>query len=327
MCLAELVLEADRVHVIAHTDLDGLASAAIIARWARSKGKHVSWDVTGVRGLFKTLVSRMRLLLGQPGRSLIVVVDMAPRQSDALVYVSLVKPGKLELAWIDHHEWSSEVKSVLERAGVKVYVDRSDVTAMNVCRLLGCSDVVVRRLAELARYDDSCTPDPEGLVEKWRIVIRSIGFQELSRVIESLSKGDLWPNWADAVYKTVSIKYYESLRSTSKSVYEFEGLRVAVVTPPPNVSPCDLDLAGVLPGPREADVVVILYPRSISIRTWGSLNANCIARLLGGGGHRHAAGAPRPSLTMGSAQIARMVAKAAKECREGENASKPDTTG
>jgi hypothetical protein len=322
MELADVAASFDTLHVVAHSDLDGVASAAIIVRWARSQGKEASWDVVGVRGLYRTLVSRMRMLLGRPGSTLIVVADMSPRVSDVPVYLSLVRRGKLEMVWIDHHEWSSELRSLLERNGVHIYLDRRDVTAALACRLLGCSsDPVSRRLVEMARYDDSCSPDPEGLSERWRVVLKMLPPEKLARVVEDLASGRLWPSWADEVYRSSYASYYESVRSTHVSTYAYEGVRVAVASPQPNVSPCDLDLAGILPGPREADVVVVLYPRSLSIRTWGRLSADCIARKMGGGGHRNAAGAPRPSLSMGPAQLARLVARYARECGQGEEVS------
>ena len=315
MCLADTLSSVDSVHVIAHSDMDGIASAAIIARWASARGLKTSWDVVGVRGLYKVLVSRMREAVSQPYRVAFVVVDMAPRHSDAYVYASLLRSENVQLVWVDHHEWPLEVKSYLERAGAKVYVERDDVTAANVCRLLSChDDPVMARLVELARYDDSCQPDPEGLVERWRIVLRSLRPSDAAAAVADLSRGEFWPSWAEERYRDVEPSYREQLSSTHVSLHEYEGVRVLVAVPPPMVSACDLELSGLVRVGRGVDVAVIVYPKSISIRTTGGYDANCIARALGGGGHRRAAGAPRPSMSMGPAQIARMVAREARSC-------------
>ncbi len=307
--------QASRVHVISHVDLDGIASAALLVRWSRVRGKRVSWDIVGVRGLYRVLVNRMRQLLGLPGRSVVVVCDVSPRESEARVYASLIRPGKLELIWFDHHEWPNGVREYLEKNAVTVVHDRSDVTAALVHKTLEFSDAVAQRLVELARRDDSCSRDPEGLVEKWRLVLRLGSRQDLERAVQDLADGKIWPQWANEVYMNNYQEYYKKVKTTAVSTYTFEGFRVAVAVPPPDISACDLDLMGVLPGPNDADVVVIVYPRGLSIRTWGRLRANCIAEKLGGGGHSHAAGAPRPSQSMGSAQIARLIAKTAAACR------------
>ncbi len=306
---------ADRVHVVAHADVDGLAAAAILVRWARSEGKEASWDVVGVRGLYRVLVARMREALGAPARTAVVVADVAPRAGDAYVYASLVRPGRVDLVWVDHHEWPEAARRALSSAGALLVLDAGDVAAALACRLVGCwGDPASARLVELARHDDGCRRDPEGLAERWRVVLRSLPPDALGRVVGDLARGDLWPRWADELYRGRREAYEREVASTRVEVYEHEGVRVAVATPPPSVSPCDLDLAGVLPGPGEADVVVVLYPRSVSIRTWGDVSADCVARRMGGGGHRGAAGAPRdPGL--GPAQVARMVARLAAECR------------
>jgi hypothetical protein len=173
-------------------------------------------------------------------------------------------------------------------------------------------------LVEIARADDSCSDDPHGLADKWRLVLRRVGWEGLRRAAESLARGDLWPNWAREVYESEAPRYYEALKaSTTVNFYVFEGVKVAIVTPPPEASGCDVQRFGPKIGPEQADIIVILYPRGLSIRTWGKLSASCIASRLGGGGHSHVAGAPRPSTSMGAAQIARLIAKAALECREG----------
>jgi hypothetical protein len=170
-------------------------------------------------------------------------------------------------------------------------------------------------LVEVARADDSCSDDPHGLADRWRLVLRRGGWDGIRQAAKSLAEGDVWPEWAKRIYEENAPKYYEAIRAETKtSIYNFEGLRVAVVTPPPDASGCDVQRFGPKIGPKDADIVVILYPKGMSIRTWGKLNASCIASKLGGGGHSHIAGAPRPSTSMGTAQIARLVAKAAIEC-------------
>ncbi|BES82279.1 hypothetical protein [Pyrodictium abyssi] len=312
-----LLEAARRLHVVSHVDLDGLAAAALLLRWARRRGIEARHSVAGVRGLYRMLRRALQEAAGQPG-SLVVVADLSPRgRDDAEAIAGLLRWGQ-RLLWIDHHEWPEGAREALERAGAVVVHDRSRVTAEIACSVARCEGDDLE-LVGLARADDSCAEDPRGLAERWRLVLRHLDWEGLRRAAEALAQGELWPDWVREVYEREAPSYYSEIREkTSVDRYEFNGLRVAVVTPPPRASGCDVQRLGLVPGPEEADVAVILYPRGISIRTWGQLRADCIASRLGGGGHSHVAGAPRPSTTMGPAQIARMVANAAEECRTGQ---------
>ena len=318
--------KASRVHVVSHVDLDGLSSAAIVMRWARSSGKEVSHSVAGVRGLYTMVKRALQEAAGKPG-TVVVVADLSPRsRGDAEAIASLAKYAR-GLVWLDHHVWGDDAKKALEDAGVVIVHDRGSVTAEIACRLTNCwGDEVSRRLVEIARADDSCSDDPYGLADKWRLVLRYLDWEGLRRAAKSLADGDLWPSWARDIYEREAAAYYREIREKTNILVErINGIRVGVVTPPPRASACDIQRLGVSPGPDRVDVVVIVYPRGISIKTWGKLRADCIASRLGGGGHSNVAGAPRPSISMGSAQIARMVSTAALECLSGTGDDKQDT--
>ncbi|ABM80551.1 DHH family phosphoesterase [Hyperthermus butylicus] len=318
----EALAGARRIHVVSHVDLDGLVAAALLARWARRRGVEVVHDVTGARGLYRMLRRALQLAAGRPG-TVVVAADLAPRSlSEAEALAAALNP-RTTLLWLDHHEWPSGAHESLEKAGAIIVHDRSKTTAEIACSLLSCwGDGYEKMIVEIARADDGCSDDPYGLADKWRLVLRHIGWDGLRRAAESLASGEAWPGWAREVYEREAPSYYQEIREkTSVERYSFEDVRVAVVTPPPRASGCDVQRFGPSLGPGDADVVVILYPRGMSIRTWGRLNANCIASKLGGGGHSHVAGAPRPSQSMSSAQIARMVARAALDCME------PSTAG
>jgi hypothetical protein len=309
--------EARRLHVVSHVDLDGLVAAALLLRWAARRGVEAEHDVAGARGLYRMLRQALQRAAGKPG-TVVVVADLAPRAlSDATAIASLLRRARAKLVWLDHHEWPEGSAEALEKAGALLVRDRSRVTAEIACTVTDChGDSYERMLVEVARADDSCSDDPHGLADRWRLVLRLAGWEGLRWAAKSLAEGDTWPEWARRIYEEHAPSYYEALRSrTSVNFYSFNGVRVAVMTPPPEVSGCDVQRFGPKVGPSEADVVVILYPKGLSIRTWGKLSASCIASKLGGGGHSHVAGAPRPSTSMGAAQIARLIARLALECR------------
>jgi len=315
----ELLERTRRLVVVHHVDLDGAAAAAVLARAVAKRGGVAVFRSTGVRGVRRTLLRELRAAAGSGAT--VAAVDLGPGSlGDAEAIASGLRFGQ-RLAWLDHHEWPRGAREALERAGAVVVLDRARVTAEIACRAVGCwDDEVSKTIVEAARADDSCSEDPLGLAERWRLVLRVAGPRTAEKAAESLARGELWPGWARELYERHAAAYYRELREQTRvSLYSWEGVRVAVAVPPARASGCDLERAGILPGPKDADVVVVAYPRGLSIRTWGQLRADCIASRLGGGGHHNAAGAPRPSTTMGPAQIARMVARAAAAClQDGE---------
>ena len=312
----EVLGKARRLVVVHHVDLDGAAAAAVLARRVRESGGSVRFRSTGVRGVRRSVVRELRAAAGSG--AVVAVADLGPGgRGDAEAVASGLRFGQ-RLVWLDHHEWPPGAREALEKAGAVVVLDRSRVTAEIACRAVECwKDEVSKSIVEIARADDSCSEDPLGLAEKWRLVLRVLGPRAAERAAEALAGGDLWPQWAREAYEKHAAGYYRELRENTRLyTVDWEGVRVGVVVPAARVSGCDLERAGLLPGPGEVDVAVVVYPRGLSIRTWGRLRADCIASRLGGGGHHNAAGAPRPSTSMGPAQIGRMVARAARACME-----------
>ena len=315
----ERLKSASRLVIVAHSDLDGIASAAVLRGWFLGLGglRSVEVHVTGVRGLYRSLRRFAREAVGKPG-SVITVLDMAPgSRGDAVAIASFFRNRRVGLVWIDHHEWVEGAREELERVDAIVVVDRSVPTSTLVCRVVECGERgQLAAIARLGTLDDACVDDE--LVSRWRIVLRYIDFSQMARAIEELSRGNLWPQWVEDYYSSVVEEYRNMLHQAAKSkhVFSFNGIRVAVVIPPPRVSACDLELAGIAK-PEDVDIVVIVYPKGISLRTRETLDAACIARKLGGGGHARAAGAPRTFSSMGAGQIARQIAALASECVRG----------
>jgi len=312
----EKLRSASRLVIVAHSDLDGVASAAVLRGWFLGLGgfRSVEVRVTGVGGLYRSLRVLAREAAGKPG-TVIAVLDMAPgSKGDAVAIASFFRSRRVGLVWIDHHEWVEGAREELERVDAIVVVDKSAPTSALVCKVVDCEkNELFAAVARLGVLDDACVEDD--LVSRWRIVLRYIDFDQMAWAVEELSQGNLWPQWVEDYYSSVVEEYRDMLRRAAKSkrVFSFNSVRVAVLTPPPRVSACDLELAGIAK-PEDVDVIVIVYPRGISLRTRETLDAACIARKLGGGGHTRAAGAPRSFSSMGAAQIARQIAALASEC-------------
>ncbi len=305
----EVIAKARRITIVHHIDLDGIGAAAVVARAARRWGASVKLLPTGARSARRSIV---RALRSSGPLGAVVVADLSPGGSgDAASIASALRLGRL--VWFDHHAWEEKSRRMLEEAGAVLVLDRRRVTADIACLAVRCrGDPVSEKIVEIALADDSCRPHP--LAEKWRIVLRILGPRSAARAAEALASGILWPDWAGEVYEKRAEEYFGRLRGSTRLFrYEFQGVKVAVLVPPPEISGCDLERAGLVPG--DVDVAVIAYPRGLSIRTMGGADASCVAGQLGGGGHSEVAGAPRPSLSMGPGQLARMVARAFMACR------------
>ncbi len=261
----------------------------------------------------RSVVNRAKSLLGRPG---VAMVDLAIQSlSDAILYARYLRG--MPAAWFDHHPWPEGAAEKLLEAGVEVYHYRDMVSAELVARALGLSDEYSIKLVETAKADDTCEPGGS-IADKWRIVLRSL--RDPSKAVKELAEGVLWPEWAEKLYSETAPKYLdEARRSASRmKIYEYGGRRIAVVLMEPGVDVCTVQKVLWSSGwdPENVDVEVYVYPRALSLRSM-HVDVSCIARKLGGGGHKRAAGAPRPSQTMGEAQIARLVANLVEGCEKG----------
>jgi len=307
------ILEKARfITIVFHGDLDGVAGAALIARWASSTGRRWRAYHSGVRSLPRRLRDAVNMLRSLMTRGAIALVDLSIQSSgDAIVYAQYL--SRIPSAWFDHHPWPEGAEERLRAAGVEVHHRRDRVSAELVAEALGLSDEYSLRLVEAARADDTCAPG-ESIADKWRIVLRFL--DDPVKAVKALASGDLWPEWAQKIYEEKGGPYLEKAERVAERirVYEYNGVRVALVPMEPDVDVCTVQKLLWRRGWRSdrVDVELYVYPRAVSIRTT-RIDASCIARKLGGGGHRHAAGAPL-RLSYGDATLARQVAAYAAEC-------------
>jgi len=309
--------KARRLYIIFHGDLDGIIGAALLARWAESRGSRWELHHSTVRALprvVRSVANRARSMLGRPG---VALVDLAIQSvSDAILYSRYLRG--MPAAWFDHHPWPEGAAERLLEAGVEVYHYRDMVSAELVARALGLSDEYSVKLVEVAKADDTCEPG-DSVADRWRIVLRSL--RDPRKAVEAFIRGELWPEWAEKLYSETAPRYLEEAeRSASRlHVYEHDGRRVAVILMEPGVDVCTVQKLLWSRGwdPERVDVEIYVYPRALSLRSV-RVDVSCIAKKLGGGGHKRAAGAPRPSQSMGEAQLARLVANLVGECVEGD---------
>jgi oligoribonuclease NrnB/cAMP/cGMP phosphodiesterase (DHH superfamily) len=286
--------------IITHTDLDGVASAAIYLRLHGGElGKDVSIVFTEPYKLHKTLSNTSRRL------QRIAIMDLGPN-ADTFGEITdqlkrLISNG-VRVEWYDHHRWRNEWVKELSDLGVHVYVDTSTCAAGVVAKYAPDElesqtddfiEVLVRATcaADLWKWDDPWAP------KLYRIVGRHGGPKgdRWKRVlVKGFAEGAIWwPDLDEALQEYLNKElngFNKALRNTE--VVEIHGCKIVFVLKdpgPPNAS----ILGNSLLYRFQGDIAVIVRKKGtgISLR---SIKANVqkVAYELGGGGHPRAAGAP-----------------------------------
>ncbi len=282
-----------------HTDLDGIASAAIYLRLA---GLEPDVEAT------VTMTEPYKLhkvLSDPPDAQRIAIMDLGPNADtfdDVLRAVKRLTSRGVRVEWYDHHRWSLEWIRGLEDAGVKVFIDVSTCAAGVVARyapkvLDAESDEFIERLvsatcaADLWRWDDPLAPRLYRVVDRYR---GAKGDEWKRNMIRGFWEGSLWwPDLDEALNEYLRLEFTGfSYAIKNTIVREYNGCRIVFTLKkpgPPNAS----ILGNALLYRMNADVAVIVRRKShgMSLRS-REVNVREIAYRLGGGGHPRAAGAP-----------------------------------
>ena len=287
------------VVVVTHTDLDGVAAAAIYHRLA---------------GLVPDVESRVVMTepyklhralsdIGEAER--VAIMDLGPNAStfpDTLEAVRRLVEGGARVEWYDHHRWDEEWVSKLREAGVRVYVDTTTCAAGVVARyapreLDAEPDEHVARLvhatcaADLWRWDDPLAPKLFRVVDRYK---GARGDEWKRKLIRGFAEGSLWwPDLDEALEEYLRLEFRGFEKALSRVlVREVAGCRVVFTLKDPGPPSASI-LGNALAHRLHADVVVIIRKRGRGM-SFRSTRANVreIAYRLGGGGHPRAAGAP-----------------------------------
>jgi hypothetical protein len=288
------------VHIVTHTDLDGVASAAVYLRLLSRSGAHSEADVTfaepyNLHKVLSTLGSVRRL----------AIMDLGPNADtidSILRELSRLHSTAASVEWYDHHKWEDIWLNSASSVGVKVYVESDTCTAGVVARraaeVLGVKpDEHVERLvratcaADLWLWDDPLAPRLYRVVDRYR---GPQGDMWRRHLLEKFSQGELW--WEElneALHEYLKLELENASRSLRSAVVDAVGsCRIAVVLKPRGPPSASI-LGGMLINRFGADVAVVVRSSSsgLSLRS-RTVNVREIAYMLGGGGHPRAAGAP-----------------------------------
>ena len=288
-----------RLVVVTHTDLDGVASAAVYLRIAGAE-PGVDADVV------MTEPYRLHRVLANLGEAVrVAVMDLGPNAStfdETLRAVrGLVASGTV-FEWYDHHRWDEEWIARLREAGANVFVDTSTCAAGVVARYASKVyevevDEFVERLvsatcaADLWRWDDPLAARLYRVVDRYK---GARGDEWKRKLIRGFYEGSLWwPDLDEALEEYLRLEFTGFRKALENTmIRETAGCRIVYVLKPrgpPNAS----ILGNSLLSRYNADVAVIVRKRGrgMSLRS-RSVNVRELAYALGGGGHPRAAGAP-----------------------------------
>jgi oligoribonuclease NrnB/cAMP/cGMP phosphodiesterase (DHH superfamily) len=143
------------LHSISHDkDVDGLASAAIVWRYAKSKGLDYSVTLTDY-GAFDPVFSSIALRRD----TLIVVSDLGVDDTTLDVVITNLKRAITQgckIVWLDHHQWSENaIKAILALPNKPVLRINHDFCAAEIVqRILMPRDEICMELARIAHDTD-----------------------------------------------------------------------------------------------------------------------------------------------------------------------------
>ncbi len=280
-----------RTIVISHWDLDGLASATILAlKLAPVK----IWlaSVTAVPRYLKKALEEF-------GPDQIWISDLNPQISQINDLRILIKQASIEgikIKWIDHHEWDRKIYDLIHRYNETVWylVDPSTVTADLIARRLRVRDnPYINELVGLA-IDDDFFMNRYELTIRWRRVLRWYSWGVRYKALNSFIGGEISPYWMNKMYEDEVKNLYENLIREAlgrMDVIEKNGIKIIIFQDvDPKVHPGELTDAAKKNGVT-ADIYIVRYPRGASLRS-DYYDVSIIAKKLGGGGHPYAAGIP-----------------------------------
>lgn len=283
-------------YIISHWDIDGISSAALIARSTNiTKTRITKIRLSTISALSTNLTHALsKSFYVQPFTNLIIS-DLNPPLQD-IEYIITQLSNAIDMGvkvyWIDHHVWKHEVVEALRSIGVKLYLDPTKVSAEIVKMLIGIDDMVSNTLVQLAR-DDDLFLNRIPYTKKLRRILRWYDWRVRYRVLKHFINGVIWNTMLEKLHNQISGEYQKLINKSVDRhfVYTIKGLKIIVVDNiDPRIHPGEVQEEMERRG-LTADLYVFIYPTATSLRS-NKIDVARIAMSLGGGGHPRAAGIP-----------------------------------
>jgi oligoribonuclease NrnB/cAMP/cGMP phosphodiesterase (DHH superfamily) len=317
------VKKISSLHSISHDkDVDGLNSAAIVWRYAKTKGLDFSVSLTdygGFEPVFSSIASRRN--------TLIVVSDLGVDETTldiVLKSLSRAISQGCKVVWLDHHQWSEKaIKAILSLPNKPILRINHDFCAAEIAhKVLMPRDEICAELAQIAHDTDFNLREIDGATALTDAV-SVIRFKALDRredvsdalypVLEKLAESGL-----EGVWDTTTKKFKDPLLNKQVEHYRKEKTKkmrkaianhcdnvihdrlVRIVEMPSGVTSTDMgtfaaDADNLRFNNTSLEVADLLFMLSqggmLGIRRGrDTVLCNIVAKQFNGGGHPFAAG-------------------------------------
>ncbi|NPA86189.1 MAG: hypothetical protein GXO42_02235 [bacterium] len=284
-----------RIACISHRDLDGLACVAVLQRYYSS----VIYSTVSYRQFFSALkkIAEKRL-------DTLYITDLGFRPGqEVLALLRGLRQQGCKVIVVDHHCWRAADLQALKAANIDVFVDQNVCAALGLYRLLSKElgrDSKLERVLEIVNDVDLWKLRCGKLTVKWFVVSASPAASE-SFLLEKLKSCTLWDEELEQLFRREYSLLLELVRSIvenfEKHYVNLGNYKLLLVKLPPRLAHQHTVLAELLRRKlqrKEIDVMAFFRPDGcVSLRA--GTTSKCpdlaaIARKLGGGGHKKAAG-------------------------------------
>lgn len=279
--------------VVTHTDLDGLASGLLIAKYIE---KYLGCDL---KIFFAEPPSLSRILKSIRKANYVFISDLSPNRDtfeEIVNRLKLLNKMNVTITWFDHHIWERAWWKKLNELGVKLHINEaicttgvvSDYISKYVPKLTKNFEWLIKATCslDLWLFNDPLSPWLGRVVNfndsnEWRYYVLALleemggDLNKIKPIVES--------------YVNKELRMYNYYLKKVK-IIKLNGKTFVLVykrTKIPNTS----YLGHYLLSATNADVAVIIHLNSLSFRS-RVVDVREIAYKLGGGGHKYAAGAP-----------------------------------
>lgn len=284
--MVEKVSRSNVLSISHWKDLDGIASAAIIGRYADRTRRGFKVYLTEPYLFHSVLI---RILKSGVSGSEIIISDIGPNNrifGKAISLLAAIKERGNTIIWIDHHLWSEDQISSARNVVNELIIDTSKCAAMLVYERFGEGDEFSKRLAELATDADFWIRKIDLSIKLCKVL--ASGYNR-ERLISKFREGILWDSELESVYSRRVEREKVLLEKAIKKLreYKVDNLRIAVILAEISAGEITEILAE-----RGYDIIAVVSKKGhVSLRRGNNkIDLVPIALRLGGGGHPFAAG-------------------------------------
>lgn len=128
--------------VVSHTDADGLTSAALLSAIAPTDETAI--QTVGYQAPYRFEHVLEDLIHGpdgfDPSGTRLLVADFVPNDTGQVESLGVLTDRGCHIEWYDHHQWSDDLRTAVENAGVDLFVNTDECAASLIYRYWNAHD-------------------------------------------------------------------------------------------------------------------------------------------------------------------------------------------